>query len=456
MDKTKELGEKPIGSLLIKYSIPAVIAMVVNAIYNIVDRIFIGNYVGEEALGALVIAFPLMMIIFAFASLVGAGAGALMSIKLGEKNRREASHVFGNSISVGFIITAVTLIVIYINLDSLLVLLGASVEILPDAKSYMNIILVGFVFQILSFILNNTVRVEAQPLLPMVAMLSSAIINIILDFVFIAVFDWGVQGAAIATITGQFVGFVILMSFYLRRKSSLHIMKKDLVPNFKIIGEIFTIGFSSFIGTVGVSVAMTILNRSLGEYGGNAAITSMGAINSLYALFIMPIMGLQQGMQPIVGYNYGAKLIKRSYATLKIALVVSTIFATLVFAALQLFPELFIGMFMDSKSETMGIAVDGLRIFMLMLPLLSINILGVAFFQSTGNGRMALILSLLRQFILLIPLVYILPQFFGLAGVWFATPISDGLSIFITFIALIWSYKKTKSLGINKELQKVG
>lgn len=436
MHTNNELESKPIGALLAKYSIPAVIAMLVNAIYNVVDRIFIGQYAGESALAGLTIAFPIMMMIFAFASLIGMGGSSLLAIRFGEKDKKGANHVFGNTLSFGLLVTAITLITIFFNLESLLTLFGASEEILNYAMIYMTIILGGFIFQMVSFILNSSVRTEGQPLLSMFAMLSSAITNIILDYIFIALLDMGVAGAAYATILGQFAGLSILLSFYIRKKSSLQLKLKHLIPDLKVISQIISIGFATFISTIGTSVAMAFMNRGLAEYGGTAAITSMGAINSLYTFFIMPIMGITQGMQPIIGYNHGAKEQGRVNKTLLYGLTIGVIFSSTVFAILQLFPTTFVGLFLETGSETIPIAVNGLRIFILMLPLLSINLMGVAYYQSTAQGRTSMFLGSLRQFVFLIPLVLILPVYFGLNGVWFATAIADGLAIVTTSLIL--------------------
>jgi Na+-driven multidrug efflux pump len=278
----------------------------------------------------------------------------------------------------------------------------------------------------------------------MSSMLISAITNIILDYVFIAIFGWGVEGAAYATIIGQFAGFLILSSFYLRGKSSIHLMLKDLMPDWKVMISILSIGFASFVTTLGTSVSMTFINRGLSMYGGVAAITSMGAINSLFTLFIMPIMGLQQGMQPIIGYNHGARLHKRVYETLRKVLFVAIGFSTIVFLALELFPAVFISMFLDPSSETIEVAAKGLRIFIIMLPLLGINLIGVAFFQSIARGTLSIILGVLRQFIILIPTVLLLPQFIGLSGVWAATPIADGIAILVTAIILWSNYRRER------------
>jgi putative MATE family efflux protein len=449
VDKTNELGTKSIGKLLAQYSIPSVIAMIVNAIYNVVDRIFIGQFAGEEALAGLTIAFPVMMLLFAFASLVGAGGAALLSINLGKKDINKTSNVFGNMLSVGAIITLITVVTMYLNLNTVLTIFGANDSVMVFAVDYMRIILSGFIFQMISFNLSSAVRAENQPILSMIAMLASAITNIILDYIFIVIFDWGVKGAALATISGQFLGLIIVLTFYLRGKSILKIKLKYFIPKWSIYSQIIAIGFSTFISTIGVSVAMSFLNKGLVEYGGTAAITSMGAINSLYTLFIMPIMGIQQGLQPIIGYNHGSKQNDRVYQTLRLGIMIGVIFSTVVFILLEAFPVTFISMFLDPNSPTIPIAVTGLRIYVLMLPLLCINLFGVAFYQSTARSKQALLLGLLRQFILLIPIVLVMQNAFGLIGVWASAPIADGLSILITLIALIVSYKREKKTKVE-------
>jgi len=450
MDKSKELGQKPIGQLLAMYSLPAVVAMLVNAIYNVVDRIFIGQYAGEAALAGLTVVFPVMMIIFAFASLIGAGGASLLAIRLGENDQSGANHVFSNTLSFGFIVTGITLLIVSMNLQYLLSIFGATPEVLGYAMDYMRIILAGFIFQMVSFTLNSSVRTEGKPLLSMVAMLASALANILLDYVFIVKFNMGVEGAAYATIIGQFAGLSILLSFYLRGQSQLRVTIKDLLPDVKVVTQIVAIGFSTFASTIGTSVAMSFINRGLGLYGGVAAITSMGAINSLFTFFIMPIMGVTQGMQPIIGYNHGAGKRARVILTMKYGMGIGVVFSTTVFAILQLFPETFIGLFLESGSSTIDVAVNGLRIFIAMLPLLSINLMGVAYFQSTAQGRKSMVLGMLRQFVFLLPLVLILPKYFGINGVWYATPIADALAIAITALVL---YKDARVSGDADQLE---
>jgi putative MATE family efflux protein len=442
MDKTKELGQKPIGQLLAKYSIPAVIAMLVNAIYNVVDRIFIGQFSGESALAALTVVFPMMMIVMAFAGLVGAGGGALLAIKLGEEDVAGANHVFGNTFSFGVLVIATLVVVLQVNLESALMLFGATPDILADAVSYMRIILMGSSFQMIGFVLNSTVRTEGKPIFSMVSMIVAAVTNIILDYIFIGLLGMGVVGAAFATIAGQFVGLGILLTHYLGGKSQLKLKTKDLMPDIKVVSQVLTIGFATFISTIGTSVAMTFINRSLAIYGGLAAVTSMGAINSLFTFFIMPIMGITQGMQPIIGYNYGAKKQERSVETLKYGLIVGGVFSTIIFALLQIYPEVFVGLFLAKGSATIQVAVNGLRIYIAVLPFVCLNLMGVAYFQSTAKGKMSMVLGMLRQFIFLIPLVLILPGMLGINGVWLSVPIADALAIIVTACMLFKDAKE--------------
>jgi putative MATE family efflux protein len=448
MDKTAELGTKPIGALLAQYSIPAVIAMVVNAIYNVVDRVFIGQFAGEEALAGLTIAFPVMMILFSFANLIGIGGAALISIKLGEKDEKAASKVFGNTLGLGILVMATILLAISTNLQFILGLFGADPGVLDYASVYLRIIFLGSVFQMLSFILNCTVRTEGRPLLSMVAMISSALTNIILDFFFISILGWGVAGAAYATIAGQFVGLVILASFYLRGKSHLHLSVKDFALQGSILIQIVTIGFATFLSTVGTSLAMLFINRGLSTYGGVAAVTAMGVVNSLYTFFIMPVMGITQGLMPIIGYNHGARQKDRVSKTLRLGILIGIVFSTLVFLSMELFPTVFIKMFLEPGSPTIAVTKNGLRIFLLMLPLLSINLIGVAYFQAIGKGRVSIVLGMLRQFLFLLPLLFVLPPLMGLNGVWAATPIADGFAIMVTFIVLLVSRRKTTVMEV--------
>lgn len=444
MSAVNELGSKSISRLIAQYSVPAVIAMLVGALYNVIDRIFIGSTVGESALAGLTVVFPIMMILFAFVSLISTGGSALLAIRLGENDKEGANHVFANTISFGVIVNMISLVIIFFNIEGFLSLFGANADVVTYAADYLRIILLGFIFQMMSFILMNFVRSEGQPILAMIAMLTSTVMNIALDYLFIIHLNMGVEGAALATIIGQFFGFAILLTFYIRGKSELKFHARDIIPDLKVVSQILSIGFSSCISVLGTSVTMVIINRLLGSYGDTAAITSMGAINSLFSFILMPLMGITQGIQPIIGYNHGAKLHDRVRKTLVYGIIAGSVFSLFVFLILMVNANSFVAIFLMEGSATIPMAANGLRIYIVMLPLLSINLMGVGYFQSIAEGRMAMVLGMLRQFIVLMPLLVFLPPVLGLDGVWLSIPIADGVSIAIVALAIVRSFRKSE------------
>lgn len=446
--KTENLGTENVWKLLMKFALPSVIAMIVNAIYNIVDRIFIGHYVGESALASLSIVFPLMLILVGFSSLIAQGGGNLISIQLGKKDMHKANRILGASISLVIILSFIVILFGYLNMDWILKALGAEGELYTYGNDYMVIIYIGIVFQIIAFVLNTIVRAEGFPAFAMITMLVSAAVNILLDYIFIGIFSMGVEGAALATIIGQFAGFVLLMIHFLGKKTNLKITVANMKINLRLYWEIIMIGLPTFVTIIGVSIAMVFLNTSLKTYGGVGAVAALAAINSLYTLFIMPINGISTGMQPIIGYNYGAKRFKRAKEAFFNSMIIGVTFSVVVFVILQLFPGVFISMFIDKESETMEVAIRGLRIFILSLPFLSINIFSSGFFQATAKSFRSLILGALRQFILLLPLLKILPPYFKLDGVWFATPVADYIAILISIVMV---YKGLKKLNIEEQ-----
>jgi putative MATE family efflux protein len=442
MKGSTELGEKPIGQLLWKYSLPGVVAMLVGAVYNVLDRIFIGKFSGEAALAGLTVAFPLMMLTFAVANLVGVGGGALIAIRFGEKNLKGASHVFGNVITSTILVGLFVTVVGLANLSGWLRIFGADETTLPFAHDFMQIILLGTTFQFVSFTLSNTVRTEGFPRLAMTSQITSVLVNLVLALIFVAGLRWGVRGAAMSTVLGQLCGLGVVLPHYLRKKSILKPQRSDWRLDWKLMGKISGIGSSAFLGTLGVSVSMTFLTTSLIRHGGVPAITSLGAINSLYTLFILPFFGIQQGLQPIIGYNHGAGRSDRVRKALYLATGTAMGMATVVFLLLELFPSFFIALFIQKDSATMPIAIHGMRIFMAMLPVIGINLMGITYFQSTAKAGMAIFLGMARQFIFLIPLVLAFSALFGLTGTWLATPVSDALSILMTIVFLAIDFRK--------------
>ncbi len=438
------LRNDSVWSLIAKFSIPAIIGMLVSAIYNIVDRIFIGQYVGEAALASLMVVFPIIMVTFALSVLIGQGGSNLISISLGKGDKNDANRFFTNTVVVALAVGIITTIILLLNIENMLYALGASGQVFEDAKTYLSIYLYFSPLQTFSFVLSTIVRAEGLPKLSMVSMISAALTNIVLDYLFIGVLGYGVAGGAIATGIGQTVGLLIILAHFVRGNSSLIFDKKNIIPHLDTVKEIVVIGFPSFLSTVSVAISMLFLNSSLNKYGGVEAIAAMSAINSLFTVVIMPINGIQGGIQPIIGFNHGAKLRERVKETIYKAVLAAMAFSCVVFAVIQLQPKFLLALFIDPISSTMPIAITGLRIFMLSLPFLAISVLSIGYFQATQKPKIAIFLGLLRQFILLIPILLILPKIAGLTGVWASVALSDYIAIFVSIIMLIIDFRHEK------------
>ena len=443
------LGTESISKLLLKYSIPAIIGMMVNALYNVVDRMFIGNIpgVGPMAITGLGVTMPIMTIIIAFGMLVGIGAVTNISLKLGEGKREEAEKIIGNAITLALIIGFILTIVGAVFLSKILTMFGASEGTLQYAKDYMSVILIGTIFSIMAMMFNNLIRGDGNPKLSAIIMAVGCFTNIVLDAVFIFVFNMGIQGAALATIISQGITAIWGFLYYSTGKSNVKFKKVNLRLNKKMVLEIFAIGGSPFAMQLATSLVQVTINHSLKSYGGDLAIGAMATISSINMIFVMPAYGFVQGMQPIVGFNYGAKKYDRAKKTLTITLVASTVVFILGALFVQIAPQILVGMF-NKDSQLMSITVNGLRKYLFALPIIGVSIVGTNYIQSTGNAKMAMLLSLLRQVIVLIPMVLILPKFFDLNGVWFAQPTADIISSVITGIVL---FKEIRKYTVNQE-----
>lgn len=441
MDRSKQLGEARILPLLVKFSVPAVVGMLVNALYNVVDRIFVGWGVGEDGIAGITIGFPLMIIMMAFSMLIGIGATALISMRLGEKRKEEAELIAGNALSLLVIVAVVITGFGLIFMDPLLKLFGASEEILPYAKEYLTVILIGGIFQNIGFGMNNFIRGEGNPKIAAATMLIGAALNTILDPIFIFKFGMGVRGAAIATIISQAASAAWVLYYFLGGKSLIRIHLKNLKVKVKVMFEIFAIGSAPFAMQLAASVLNIILNNSLMSYGGKTAVAAMGIISSISMLILMPVFGINQGAQPIIGYNYGAKNFNRVKETLKYAMMAASAIVVLGFAIVQLFPAQLISLFSKNDQTLIGIGSVALRIFLIMLPLIGFQVVGANYFQSVGKPKQAMILSLSRQVLVLIPALIILPRFFGLYGIFFAGPVADFVSSVVTGAWLFWELK---------------
>lgn len=451
MDKQKTLGSEPVGKLLLKFSIPAIVGMMVNALYNTIDRIYIGKSMGELGLAGLTISFPIMIIIMAFGMLIGLGATSLISIKLGEHKKDEAEKILGNAIFL-LVITALSISVLgLIFLDPLLKLFGASEAVLPYSQAYLRIILSGAIFQTLGFGMNNFIRAEGNPRTAMFTMLIGAILNIILDPIFIFVFDMGIKGAAIATILSQSVSAIWVLSYFFGGRSYLDIHMSNFKLKLPIVGKILAIGSAPFLMQVASSGINALLNTSLQTYGGDTAIAAFGIINSVTMFILMPIFGINQGVQPIIGYNYGAKQYDRVKSALKLAMVGATLITVTGYIVTRVFPENIVSFFGGNDENLINLATEGLNVFLFMLPIIGMQIVASNYFQAVGKPRHAMFLSLSRQVLFLIPSILILPRFFELKGVWMAAPVSD---VFASIVTGIWIMLEIKNLNSEDNIQK--
>jgi putative MATE family efflux protein len=442
MDSSKQLGELKVSKLLMKFSIPAIVGMLVNAVYNLVDRIYIGNGVGSDGIGGITVAFPVMLVMMAFSMLIGLGANALVSIRLGEKRKEEAEVIFGNALSLLILIPLSISIIGLVTLDPLIKFLGASEQIFPYAKDYLQIILLGGVFQSIGMGMNNFIRAEGNPKVAMCTMLIGALVNTILDPIFIFGFHWGMKGAALATILAQFVSAAWVLAYFFGGKSLLKIHSKNLRLKLPVMGSIMSLGVAPFAMQLAASIQTLVLNTSLVSYGGDIAISGMGVVNSISTLIMMPIFGINQGVQPIIGYNYGAKKFDRVKEAYKMAVIFATIIVVVGWAVTRLFPEQLVYMFNSKDKELIDFGTMAIKRFMMFFPLIGFQIVSASYFQAIGKPRHSALLGLSRQILILIPALLILPRFFGLVGVISAGPLSDVISAVVTGTFIYFEMKK--------------
>ncbi|MCY6369114.1 MATE family efflux transporter [Clostridium ganghwense] len=457
MDNSKELGSAKISTLLWKFSIPAIIGMLVNALYNIIDRIFIGRSVGQIGLAGLAITLPISSIIMAFGMLVGIGASTLVSIKLGEKDKAMAEQILSTSVILDIVISVIISILGLTFINPILKLFGASNASLPYAKEYIVIILVGAVFQNIGFGINNIIRSEGNPKIAMRTMLVGGILNIILDPIFIFVFNLGIKGAAIATVISQTVNTILVMHYFLSKNSgsTLKIKKSTFNLNIKISLEIFSIGLSPFSMQLAAGAVTALYNKGLFKYGGDIAVAAMGIIASICMLIFMPIFGINQGVQPILGYNYGAKSYKRVKKALKLGIYSGITIASIGFIVVEFFPEVLISMFSKNDPALIKLGAHGIRIDLMFLPIVGYQIVGANYFQAIGKAKISIFLSFLRQVIVLIPIIIILPRFLKLEGLWLSQPLADIAAALVTGYFLYRDIKELNRLEKSKDNKEV-
>ena len=439
------LGKERIGKLLLQYSIPAIIGMTITSIYNIIDSIFIGHGVGPMAIAGLAISFPLMNLVVAFCTLVSAGGSTLASIRLGQKDMKGATEILSHTLMLCITNSLFFGILSFIFLDDILTFFGASADTLPYARSFMQVILLGTPITYTMIGLNNVMRATGYPKKAMLTSMVTVVANIILAPIFIFHFEWGMRGAATATVISQLIGMVWVVSHFFKQDSTVHFEGKVWKMKRRIVGNIFAIGMSPFLMNVCASAIVIIFNKSLLLYGGDLAIGAYGILNRLLMLFVMVIMGLTMGMQPIVGYNHGAHKFGRVKQTLKYCMIAGGCITSLGFAFSELFPNLVVNMFTDDKELT-ALARTGLQIGVLMFPFVGIQIVISSFFQSIGKAKISIFLSLSRQLLYLLPCLLLLPHWWGLNGIWLSMPVSDLLAFIPACLMLAHHIKKLNKI----------
>ena len=429
------LADTDIGALLWRLSIPAIVGMGVMATYNLVDAIFIGRGVGTLGIAGLAICFPVQLIILAIGQLIGMGGASIISRALGAGDDARAHRAFGNALTLTFLFAAVLTTGGLVFLDELLRIFGATEEILPYARDYLSIILWGTAFRCYAMSQNNIIRSEGRAKIAMTVMIIGAGVNIALDPIFIFGLDMGMRGAALATVLAQACTTAFIVIYFASGRSSLAMRLSDLRLSPSIVRETLAVGASSFGRMVAGSAVVVILNRTLGHYGGNIAIATYGILNRLIHFAFMPMLGFSQALQPVAGYNYGARQFDRAKRALRISSIRSTVFAVGAFGVLIVFARPLIQLFTRDR-ELIELSVTALRTIALAFPMVGIQIMGATMFLALGRAGPALFLSLSRQIIFLIPLVLALPLVMGLNGVFVAFPIADVLATAITVIML--------------------
>ena len=444
MKATLELGQKPVGRLLGQYALPAMVAMTASSLYNIIDRAFIGQVVGPEAIAGLGITFPFMNLSAAFGAAVGVGSSTCISVKLGQKDYKTAENLLGNTVTLNLIVGLVFMAVCFVFLNPILRFFGASDATLPYARQFMEIILAGNVVTHMYFGMNAVLRAAGKPRHAMYATLFTVGMNILLVVAFVWWFRWGIRGAALATVTSQTLALCWQMRLFSDERELLHLkrgiykLKADLVRN------IMAIGVSPFLMQTTSCVIVIFMNNQFVRYGGDMAVGAYSIANSMVMVFFMFVMGVTQGMQPIVGYNYGAEKYDRMMRCLWLAIIVGTSILMVGWSLAMLFPRQIARIF-TTDPTLLEMSARGIRLDMLVFPIIASQAVITNFFQCIGKVKISIFLSLSRQLFMLLPLAYLLPLWWQLDGVWYAMPVSDFGSFAMTWPLLFWYLRKFKS-----------
>ena len=445
-----ELGTEKIGRLLKQYALPAIIAQTASSLYNMVDSIFIGQGVGPLAISGLAVTFPLMNLSVAFGTLVGAGAATMLSVLLGQKNYKAANKVLGNVVTLNIIIGLLFMGLTLMFIDPILYFFGASENTLPYAKEYITIILIGNVITHLYFGLNAAMRSSGNPKKAMMLTIFTVVFNTILDPIFIFVFDMGIAGAAWATVAAQVVATVVVLKHFSDRSRAFHFEKGLFKLDMRVAKDSLAIGLGPFLMNAAACLVTLFINQQMRDYSGDLGIGAYGICNRLIFMFIMICMGLNQGMQPIAGYNYGAKQYSRVKEVFWMTAKFGTVVTLICFAVGMFVPRIAAGIFTHDEA-LLDMSAEGLRILTIGFPVVGFQMIGTNFFQSLGMVKKSIILSLSRQILFLLPMLYALPLWYGANGVWMSFPISDILSALLTAIMLRRLFRKFNKLQDGEE-----
>ncbi|NLP37453.1 MAG: MATE family efflux transporter [Firmicutes bacterium] len=436
-----ELRNESVVRLILKFAGPAIAGMLMMSIYNVTDRIFIGHAVGPLALAGLAVAFPLMMIKGALGILIGLGGSSLLSIRMGEGREEEARFILGNSFTLVFFAGIISSVIALLFLRPLLAFMGASEAVMQYAYPYTLIILFGNPFHLIGLSGTNLIRAEGSPRASMLTNFIGACTNIVLDAIFVLGFRWGVSGAAIATVISQIASSIWVIMHFVRGKGVLQVAKKHLKVSWERALEIAKIGLAPFSRSIVNSSIVILFNNSLKTYGGDIAVSAMGVIFSVDSLLIMPLVGLSNGAQPVLGFNYGARQYDRVKKALFYAIGIATTIVIIIYLVIMLAPGFILRLF-TSDQELIRVATEGMRLYMLLLPVVGAQMIGSNYFLATGRSGQAIFLNLARQCIFLVPLLLILPRYLDLAGVWLSQSMADALAFITTTSFVLWDIRR--------------
>lgn len=431
-ERSHELGHAPVGRLLWHFSWPAITGMMCNALYNVVDRAFVGHGVGPLAIAATTVAFPPMIILMALSLLIGVGTTALISIRLGEQKKEEAEAVAANGTALLILLPLCFAILYFFFPEPILRLFGATDEVLPYARDFMHIIMLGSVFGSLGMGMNNFIRAEGNPIMAMSTQVLGALINGVLNYVFIFCFHMGIKGSALATVLGQLFATLWVLSYYFTGRSLIKLRLKNFVPRLPIVLNVISIGFAPFALQIANCLQQVILNKAVLRYSGDLGLSAVGIMMSIGSLLLMPVLGLSQGAQPIIGFNYGARQYARVKETLKKAVTAASCVSVAGYLILEVWPDKIAGLFTKGEAALTGMTANAMTVFFGMIFIIGFQVTCSHYFQAVGKAKQAAVLSLSRQVLFFIPLLLILPHFWGINGVWRTAPIADALAATIT------------------------